>query len=236
MRAAGRRTFRRTTARCSSSRDGSDRGDRRPRRGQRRPAAPARDRLDAGQQSASPHGSHERHGASIDWDVGGEDERRSAARGIGRAIGGVRDRSAETRRGRRSRPALEQPGAMGDWTFKDVAAHLTAWRRRTVVRLEAAARGEAEPPPRGRPTWWTARTTRSIPGSRADERPPGERAAGGCRCRLRGYHRRGPRAADRHRDRPEALPLACRSGARGRRLRRPSRRARARRPPLVGIT
>ena len=43
---------------------------------------------------------------------------------------------------------LEEPGAMGDWTFKDVAAHLTAWRRRTVDRLEAAARGEPEPAPR----------------------------------------------------------------------------------------
>jgi len=42
---------------------------------------------------------------------------------------------------------VEQPGAMGDWTFKDVAAHLTAWRRRTVARLQAAARGEPEPPP-----------------------------------------------------------------------------------------
>ena len=40
---------------------------------------------------------------------------------------------------------MEQPGAMGDWTFKDVAAHLTGWRRRTVLRLEAAARGD--PPP-----------------------------------------------------------------------------------------
>jgi hypothetical protein len=39
---------------------------------------------------------------------------------------------------------LEEPGAMGDWTFKDVAAHLTAWRRRTVARLEAAARGKPE--------------------------------------------------------------------------------------------
>src|SRR5215212_9030215 len=44
---------------------------------------------------------------------------------------------------------LEEPGAMGDWTFKDVAAHLTAWRRRTVNRLEAAARGQPEP----RPPW-----------------------------------------------------------------------------------
>jgi Protein of unknown function (DUF1706) len=42
---------------------------------------------------------------------------------------------------------VEEPGAMGDWTFKDVASHLTAWRRRTVDRLEAAARGEPEPPP-----------------------------------------------------------------------------------------
>jgi len=42
---------------------------------------------------------------------------------------------------------VEEPGAMGDWTFKDVAAHLTAWRRRTVERLEAAGRGEPEPLP-----------------------------------------------------------------------------------------
>lgn len=41
---------------------------------------------------------------------------------------------------------LETPGAMGEWTFKDVAAHLTGWRRRTILRLEAAARGEPQPP------------------------------------------------------------------------------------------
>lgn len=41
---------------------------------------------------------------------------------------------------------MEQPGAMGDWTFKDVAAHLTGWRRRTVLRLQAATRGEPPPP------------------------------------------------------------------------------------------
>ena len=41
---------------------------------------------------------------------------------------------------------MEEPGAMGDWTFKDVAAHLTGWRRRTVLRIEAAARGEPPPP------------------------------------------------------------------------------------------
>ncbi|MEO8230111.1 MAG: maleylpyruvate isomerase N-terminal domain-containing protein [Chloroflexota bacterium] len=41
----------------------------------------------------------------------------------------------------------EQPGAMGEWTFKDVAAHLTAWRTRTVLRLAAARRGDPPPPP-----------------------------------------------------------------------------------------
>jgi hypothetical protein len=39
------------------------------------------------------------------------------------------------------------PGAAGDWTFKDVAAHLNGWRVRTVARLEAAARGQEPPPP-----------------------------------------------------------------------------------------
>ncbi len=41
----------------------------------------------------------------------------------------------------------ERPGAMGEWTFKDTAAHMTAWRRRTVLRLEAAARGDQAPAP-----------------------------------------------------------------------------------------
>jgi hypothetical protein len=65
--------------------------------------------------------------------------------GLIERIGATRDRwrrlVADVGPGR-----LEQPGAMGDWTFKDVAAHLTAWRRRTVDRLQAAARGEPEPP------------------------------------------------------------------------------------------
>ena len=35
---------------------------------------------------------------------------------------------------------------MGEWTFKDLADHLTAWRERTIQRLEAAAHGQPEPP------------------------------------------------------------------------------------------
>lgn len=38
-----------------------------------------------------------------------------------------------------------EAGAMGDWSFGDVAGHLLAWRNRTIVRLEAAARGEPDP-------------------------------------------------------------------------------------------
>ncbi len=41
---------------------------------------------------------------------------------------------------------MELPGATGDWSFKDLASHLTAWRKKTIARLEAAGRGE--PPPR----------------------------------------------------------------------------------------
>lgn len=41
----------------------------------------------------------------------------------------------------------ELAGPMGEWTFKGVAAHLTGWRCRTVLRLEAAGRGDPPPPP-----------------------------------------------------------------------------------------
>ena len=42
---------------------------------------------------------------------------------------------------------MDQPGVNGDWSMKDIVAHLTGWRRRTVARLQAAQRGESEPPP-----------------------------------------------------------------------------------------
>jgi hypothetical protein len=40
-----------------------------------------------------------------------------------------------------------ESGAMGDWTFKDLAAHITGWRARSLQRLEAAANGQPEPDP-----------------------------------------------------------------------------------------
>lgn len=41
---------------------------------------------------------------------------------------------------------METPGVTDDWTFKDVAAHMTAWQQRGVARLQAARRGEAPTP------------------------------------------------------------------------------------------
>jgi hypothetical protein len=38
------------------------------------------------------------------------------------------------------------PGPMGEWSFGDMAGHLLGWRERTISRLEAAGRGEPEPP------------------------------------------------------------------------------------------
>jgi Mycothiol maleylpyruvate isomerase N-terminal domain len=40
-----------------------------------------------------------------------------------------------------------EPGPMGAWSFGDLAGHLLGWRNRSIARVEAAARGEAEPPP-----------------------------------------------------------------------------------------
>jgi hypothetical protein len=41
---------------------------------------------------------------------------------------------------------MTEPGPMGEWTFKDLAAHLLGWRERTIGRLEAAAAGRETPP------------------------------------------------------------------------------------------
>lgn len=37
---------------------------------------------------------------------------------------------------------MEIPGATGDWTFKDVVAHLSGWRARTIERLQAGQTGK----------------------------------------------------------------------------------------------
>ena len=42
---------------------------------------------------------------------------------------------------------MVQPGVNGDWSMKDVVAHLTGWQPRLTASLQAAQRGEPEPPP-----------------------------------------------------------------------------------------
>lgn len=42
---------------------------------------------------------------------------------------------------------MDEPGVAEDWSIKDIVAHLTGWRQRTVARLQAAQRGPAEPLP-----------------------------------------------------------------------------------------
>jgi hypothetical protein len=41
---------------------------------------------------------------------------------------------------------MTEPGPMGEWTFKDLAAHLFGWRERTLARLQAARDGRPDPP------------------------------------------------------------------------------------------
>src|SRR5512135_2178837 len=54
--------------------------------------------------------------------------------------------------GRIGAARMDEPGVAGHWSVKDIVAHITSWRRRTVDRLMAAAAGEADPPP-----YWPAK-------------------------------------------------------------------------------
>ena len=42
---------------------------------------------------------------------------------------------------------MDQPGVNGEWSMKDIVAHQWGWLPRLITRIEAAQRGEAEPPP-----------------------------------------------------------------------------------------
>ncbi len=47
------------------------------------------------------------------------------------------------------RDRMDQPGAMGEWTFKDLIAHMNGWWEYEVGRREAGLRGERPLPPAG---------------------------------------------------------------------------------------
>src|SRR3954462_1434477 len=42
---------------------------------------------------------------------------------------------------------MDEPGPMGAWTFKDLTAHLAAWRNYRIPMIVAAGRGETVPAP-----------------------------------------------------------------------------------------
>ena len=42
---------------------------------------------------------------------------------------------------------MNEPGPMGEWTFKAMAGHLAAWRNARIPMVEAIARGEPVPAP-----------------------------------------------------------------------------------------
>lgn len=42
---------------------------------------------------------------------------------------------------------MDQAGINGDWSMRDIIAHLTGWQRWLVARLQAAGTGRPEPPP-----------------------------------------------------------------------------------------
>lgn len=42
---------------------------------------------------------------------------------------------------------MDIPGVNGEWSVKDIIAHLTGWNTRLVDRFKAAVNDEAEPPP-----------------------------------------------------------------------------------------
>jgi hypothetical protein len=43
------------------------------------------------------------------------------------------------------RERMNEPGPMGEWTFKDLTSHLAAWRNARIPAYEAVGRGEQPP-------------------------------------------------------------------------------------------
>jgi hypothetical protein len=42
---------------------------------------------------------------------------------------------------------MNQSGVSGEWSMRDIVAHLTGWQRRLVAQLKSAMDGQPEPPP-----------------------------------------------------------------------------------------
>ncbi|MBK8794172.1 MAG: ClbS/DfsB family four-helix bundle protein [Holophaga sp.] len=42
---------------------------------------------------------------------------------------------------------MNQPGISGEWSMRDIVAHLTGWQQRLAAQMQAALDGQPEPPP-----------------------------------------------------------------------------------------
>jgi len=65
----------------------------------------------------------------------------------GEALAAIeRERAAwETLLGEVGESRMLEPGPMGEWTFKDLVAHLNGWRDQTLAQIEAVVHGQPEP-------------------------------------------------------------------------------------------
>jgi len=53
----------------------------------------------------------------------------------------------ETLLGEIGEDRMLEPGPMGEWTFKDLVAHLNGWRTHSLAKIEAVTHGQAAPEP-----------------------------------------------------------------------------------------
>ena len=121
---------------------------------------------------------------------------------------------------------MTEPGPMGEWTFKDLASHLLAWRERRSRASRRPPRAARNRRTRGRPTSATRRTTRSTRGS-TSRHATGRCATSWPTSIARTSDTRGHRRAARGPgDAAGRVPVAWRQGARRcRAVRPPARRA-----------
>ncbi len=67
----------------------------------------------------------------------------------GEALAAIeRERAAwDTLLGEIGEDRMLEPGPMGEWTFKDLVAHLNGWRNHSLAKIEAVAHGQEAPDP-----------------------------------------------------------------------------------------
>jgi hypothetical protein len=74
-----------------------------------------------------------------------QENRMGSTRSKAQLLDELKDEQAcwEALLGEISEAHMQEPGVAGDWSIKDIVAHLTGWRHRTVARFQAALRHES---------------------------------------------------------------------------------------------